>query len=377
LFLYFFRLSWTAFGGPLAYMAMMEDDCVEKRRWLSKEEFTEMLGITNMLPGPNATEMAIHIGCVKAGRLGGLLSGLAFTMPSFVIMLVLSWLYFTYGAMPSVAGLFYGMNPVVVAIILVAALRLGKTTILNAKKPSVVDWKLLTLLAAVFLATYLTEMNEALTLLAAGAVGLLIYGPDLKRKALAMAATLSVPVSQAQWTSLGLSSLGQLFLEFLRAGSLLFGTGLVIIPLVGPDVVDLYGWMSYKEFFDGVTLGQVTPGPVVKTSAFVGYKVAGPLGAAVAMTGMFLPPFAIVILMAPVFRRARTNPWLQGFLKGVRAGAVGAILAVALSLGQNAVFDWTTLGIAAVSLVALLRFRVNMSLLVIATGALGVFLKLA
>ncbi len=352
----------------MAYISMMEDDCVEKRRWLSKEEFAEMLGITNMLPGPNATEMAIHIGTVKGGRVGGVLSGLGFTIPSFVIMLVLSWLYFQYGAVPTVSGLFYGINPVIVAIIVVTVLRLGRS--------SVVDWKLAGIFMGTLLATYFKVANEALILFSAGLAGALIYGPILKREALVMLIFLpfSLPLVSAFYGELPVMI--QLLLEFLKASLLMFGTGLVIIPLIGPDVVEVFGWMSYKEFFDGVTLGQVTPGPVMKTAAFVGYKVGGVLGAAVAMFGTFLPPFVTVISLAPFFRQIRSNRWLRGFLKGVQAGTVGAILAVAGSLALVAFPDLLTIAIAAVSLIAVLKFRVNMSLLAIAAGALGVITRL-
>jgi len=367
LFTYFFRLSWTGFGGPLAYIAMMEDDCVEKRRWLGKEEFAEMLGITNMLPGPNATEMAIHIGYVKGGKLGAVLSGLAFTIPSFIIMVVLSWLYFQYGSMPTASGIFYGINPVVVGVIIVTALRLGRV--------SVVDWKLAAICIVAVLLSYLTAINEALILLGAGLAGIIIYGPALKRGLPAALLFLQTSIP----TLLDFERLPiqlQLFLEFLKGGLLMFGTGLVIIPLLAPDVVDFFGWMSYKEFFDGVTLGQITPGPVMKTAAFVGYKVAGICGAAAAMAGIFLPPFIIVTLLAPFFRQMRKNPWLQGFLKGVKAGAVGVILAVVPSLGKVAFPDLLTVAICLLGMLAMVKAKVNVSVLVLVAGAFGIVMKL-
>jgi len=368
LFLYFFRLSWTAFGGPLAYISMMEDDCVEKKKWLTKDEFTEMLGITNILPGPNATEMAIHIGYLKGGKLGGILSGLGFTVPSFIVMVVLSWLYFEYRTIPSVGGLFYGMNPVVVAIILVTVLRLGKA--------SITDWKLVCIFLATILATYFTTINEAIIIFASGLFGALLYGPDLKRVILAV---LPFTSSSFQGITIAFTEFPlilSLFLEFLKASLFMFGSGLVIIPLLGPDIVEVFGWMSYKEFFDGVTLGQVTPGPVMKTAAFIGYKVAGIWGAASAFSGIFLPPFVLVTLLAPFFRQMRENPWIQGFLKGVRVGAVGTILAVAGSLATAAFPDWLTLIIAAVSCVVMLKFKVNVSIVVILGGVLGVLTQL-
>ena len=368
LFSYFFKMSWTAFGGPLAYISMMEDDCVEKRKWLDKEEFTEMLGITNMLPGPNATEIAIHIGYVKGGRIGGIVSGLGFTIPSFAIILVLSWLYFQYGAMPSVGGFFYGVNAVVVAIILVAVFRLGRS--------SITDWKLVCILVGTVLATYLTDINEAIILLASGLVGVLLYGPALKKTIVPMLLLTSFSFPIMTFTIGGFPIMVQLFLEFLKASLLMFGTGLVIIPLLGPDIVGSLGWMSSKEFVDGITLGQITPGPVMKTAAFIGYKVAGIWGATVAFSGIFLPPFVIVTLLAPFFRQIRRNPWLQGFLKGVRAGAVGTILAVVGQMAPAAFPDLLAVIIAVVSLVAMLKSKANISLLVIAAGVLGFLIKL-
>ena len=350
----------------MAYIAMMEDDCVEKRRWLSKEEFAEMLGITNMLPGPNATEMAIHIGYVKGGKLGAVVSGLAFTIPSFVIMVVLSWLYFQYGSMPTASGIFYGINPVVVGVIIVTALRLGKV--------SVVDWKLATICIMAVLLSYFTAINEALILLGAGFAGIIIYGPALRRGLLAALLFLqtSIPVV-IDFERLPIQL--QLFLEFLKGGLLMFGTGLVIIPLLAPDVVNIFGWMSYKEFFDGVTLGQITPGPVMKTAAFVGYKVANISGAAAAMAGIFLPPFVIVTLLAPFFRQMRRNPWLQGFLRGVKAGAVGVILAVVPSLAKVAFPDLLTVAICLLGMLAMVKSKVNVSLLVLLAGAFGILMQ--
>lgn len=366
LFLYFFRLSWTAFGGPLAYIAMMEDDCVEKKKWLSKEEFTEMLGITNMLPGPNATEMAIHIGHARGGKLAGIISGLAFTIPSFVIMVALSWLYFQYGSMPTVSGLFYGINPVVIAIIVVTLVRLGRV--------SLSDWKLAGIFIITVLLSYFTALNEALILLLSGFAGILLYGKISKRHSLPVLALLPFGLGLVQ-NAESLPTLLQLFLEFLKGGVLMFGTGLVIIPLLAPDVVDVFGWMSYKEFFDGVTLGQITPGPVMKTAAFVGYKVAGLSGAAAAMSGIFLPPFVIVTLLAPFLRKMRTNAWLQGFLKGVKAGTVGVILAFVPSLAKVAFPDLPAAAIFVIATLVMLKFRVNTSLLVISCGMLGVALR--
>ncbi|MEM3786672.1 MAG: chromate transporter, partial [Nitrososphaeria archaeon] len=238
LFTYFFRLSCTAFGGPLAYISMMEDDCVEKRKWISKEEFAEMLGITNMLPGPNAAEMAIHIGYVKRGVAGAMLSGLGFVTPSFIIILVLSWLYFQYNTVPNVSYIFYGINPVVVVIILVTAYRLGHSSISNIK--------LLMVFIASFLLSYFTEINEAIILLIAGFAGLLLYRPRFKLsgKYMKMSLILAITFPVLNFSIENMPTLILIFLEFLKAGVLMFGSGLVIMPLIGPDVINVFGWVT-------------------------------------------------------------------------------------------------------------------------------------
>lgn len=380
LFKYFFKLAWIGFGGPLAHISMMEHDLVEKKKWITREEFTDILGMTNMLPGPNSTELAIHIGNVMGGRKGGIVSGIAFTLPGFFIMLALSYLYFQFGSIPGVSGIFYGVNPVVIVVIALTAIRLGKS--------SAREYKSVGIAAAVFVAILLSDVNEAIVLLAAGGAGLLLYLPREQKNNRSSSA--SSPRSHSPTTMMTLlpfitpSILAvafslkdtpvqlQLFLEFLKAGAILFGSGLVIVPLIGTDVVDNFGWMTNGQFFDGVTLGQVTPGPVVKTAAFVGYSVAGVLGASIATLGVFLPPFAVVTILAPIFGRVKSNAWLQAFLKGVRPGAVGAILAVAVTLGQTALMDVWTVVIAAAALLAFARFKAPIPIIVGVCGAAGV-----
>lgn len=377
LFRYFFNLAWVGFGGPLAHISMMEHDLVEKKKWITREEFTDILGMTNMLPGPNSTELAIHIGHVMGGRKGGIVSGIAFTLPGFFIMLALSYLYFQFGSIPGVSGIFYGVNPVVIVVIALTAIRLGKS--------SAREYKSIGIAAAVFVAILLTDVNEAIVLLAAGGAGMLLYLPR-KQEGSGTSAP-SRPGSPTMMTLLPFippSILAlvfsvnnmpvelQLFLEFLKAGAVLFGSGLVIIPVIGTDVVENFGWMTYGQFFDGVTLGQVTPGPVVKTAAFVGYSVAGVLGASIATLGVFLPPFVVVTILAPVFGKVKSNAWLQSFLKGVRPGAVGAILAVAVTLGETALVDVWTIVIAAGALLALIKFKAPIPVLVGICGAAGV-----
>lgn len=377
LFRYFFKLAWIGFGGPLAHISMMEHDLVEKKKWITREEFTDILGMTNMLPDPNSTELAIHTGHVMGGRKGGIVSGIAFTLPGFFIMLALSYLYFQFGSIPDVSGIFYGVNPVVIVVIALTAIRLGKS--------SAREYKSIGIAAAVFVAILLTDVNEAIVLLAAGGAGLLLYLPrkqDGDNTSLparsgppTMMALLPFIPPSILAVAFSLNSMPvelQLFLEFLKAGAVLFGSGLVIVPIIGTDVVESFGWMTYSQFFDGVTLGQVTPGPVVKTATFVGYSVAGVLGASIATLGVFLPPFVLVTILAPVFGKVKSNAWLQAFLKGVRPGAVGAILAVAVTLGETALVDVWTIAIAARAFLALVKFKAPIPVLVGICGAAGV-----
>ncbi|MCX8189204.1 MAG: chromate efflux transporter [Nitrososphaeria archaeon] len=369
LFTYFFRLSCTAFGGPLAYISMMEDDCVEKRKWIGKEEFTEMLGITNMLPGPNAAEMAIHIGYIKRGLAGAILSGIGFIAPSFIIILVLSWLYFKYYTIPHVEYIFYGINPVVVAIIFVAAYRLGRSSISNAK--------LLIIFVASFLLSYFTEVNEAIILIMMGFASLLLHRPRFKLSKnygkIFVVCTVTLPFFSLTIENMPILVL--IFLEFLKAGVLMFGSGLVILPLIGPDVINVFGWVTEKEFFDGITLGQITPGPVMKASAFIGYKVAGVWGALAAFLGVYLPPFIIVPIVSKSFRNIKDNAIVKDFLRGVEAGVVGTILAVIFSLSKVAFTDYLSILIAFTALILIIKFKVNVSLIVVVSGILGLFVK--
>ncbi len=369
LFMYFFRLSWTAFGGPLAYISMMEDDCVEKRKWLKKEEFAEMLGITNMLPGPNAAEMAIHIGYVKRGLTGAILSGMGFVTPSFIIILILSWLYFQYNTVPNIGHMFYGINPVVVAIILVTAYRLGASL--------THDIKLLIILLMSFLLSYFTEVNEAIILLIAGFASLLLYRPKVKssKRCIKIPILCATTLSFFNFSIENAPTLLLIFLEFLKAGLLMFGSGLVILPLIGPDVINVFKWVTEKEFFDGITLGQITPGPVMKASAFIGYKVAGIWGAFVAFLGVYLPPFIIVPIVSKSFRSIKDNIMLKDFLKGIEAGVVGTILAVVFSLSKVAFMDYLTILIACTALILMTKFKVNVSLIVVASGVFGLLIK--
>ena len=361
----FARLGVIGFGGPTAHIAMMEDEAVQRRRWLDRTHFLDVLSLTNMLPGPNSTEMAIHLGYLRAGAPGALLSGLVFILPAFLLMLGLSWAYFEHGASLNVESLFYGVKPVVIAVIAATVWRTGRA--------AVTDWRLLVLFAAGLGLTLTLPAWEPLVLVGAGLIGILVYArpPDLGRF-LPAAIILTAAPPVLAWQG---ETLVDLALLFLRTGGLLFGGGFVLIPLIEHDVVDQFGWLTRDEFLDGVALGQSTPGPIVITATFVGYAAAGLPGAVVATVAVFLPSFVFATVSARFVRTIRQWDWARAFLKAVAPAVVGAILAAAILLARTAIDDVLTAAILAVALLALVRFRVEVPYLLGAGAACGFVAK--
>jgi len=362
----FLKLGAISFGGPAAHIALMDQEVVRKRGWLDRDHFLDLLAATNLVPGPNATEMAIHIGYVRAGWPGLIVAGAAFIFPAFLISLTLSWIYVRFGALPEGKALFYGINPVVMAIILVTTYRLGKTA-LKGKAP--------VLLGVLALAAALLGVNEVLILLLAGVAGALVYAPPAwlqKRTRIAIVFPF-VPLLytvQKSWVWLD-DRLALLGLFFLKVGALLFGSGMVLFAFIQRDVVARYGWLSQQQLIDAIAVGQMTPGPVLSSATFIGYLVSGWPGALVATVAVFLPSFVIVVLMGPVIPRLRQSRIAQAFLKGVNAAVVALILVVSLALFRSAIVDGWTVIILAVGLVALLRFRVDTLWLVLGGAFLG------
>ena len=362
----FLKLGAVSFGGPAAHIALMEQEVVRKRGWLDSDHFLDLLAATNLIPGPNATEMAIHIGYVRAGWPGLIAAGSAFILPAFLISLALSWIYVRFGALPEGQALFYGINPVVMAIILVATYRLGKTALKG---------KVQVLLGVLAFGAALLGVNEVLILLGAGVMGILLYAPPAwlqKRPSMGIILPLApllyaVPKGWA-WLDNRLVLLG---LFFLKVGSLLFGSGMVLFAFIQRDVVDRYGWLSQQQLINAIAVGQMTPGPVLSSATFIGYLVSGWPGALVATVAVFVPSFIIVALMGPVIPRLRQSRIAQAFLKGVNAAVVALIMAVSLVLFRSAIVDGWTVIILAVGLIALLRFRVDTLWLVLGGAFLG------
>ena len=366
----FLKLGAIGFGGPQAHIAMINDEAVEQRGWLSSDEFSDGLAVCEMLPGPASTQMGIYAGYVYGGWLGALVAGLAFITPAFFIVVGLSWVYFQFQQLPQLLALFFGLSPVMIAIILGFCYKLGRK--------SIQTWVGVAIAAMAFLASAFSDLSTPVLFLLAGLLGIGLYGPKGLRLNSFMPLGLWAMVQPSFFGNERITTYGwPLFIFFLKVGTLIFGGGLVIIPLLEFEVVERLGWLSTTDFINGVAIGQLSPGPVVLTAAFVGYKMAGFLGAFVSAVGIFTPSFLFIMLAAPVLVRLRKNPWVQAFLKGIKPAVVGAIMAAAVPLGQTtfgqATWSLSVLAVvvAIASLIAIIRFRITAWKLILAGAAVG------
>jgi chromate transporter len=367
----FLRLGCIAFGGPAAHVAMMREDVVRRRGWLDDARFLDLVGATNLIPGPNSTELAIHLGYLRGGRRGLVLAGAAFILPATLIVLALAWAYVRFGTRPAAGWLLYGVTPVIIAVVAQALWSLGRTAV---KGP---------LTAAAGLAVLLL-------VLAGGHELLLLFGAGLGVMLLANARRLGTRSAGAAgllpvlgWTggapgwlgSLaaggGSVSLLQLFLFFLKVGSVLFGSGYVLLAFLRADLVERWGWLTDQQLIDAIAVGQVTPGPVFTTATFIGYVVAGVPGAVAATVGIFLPAFVFVAISHPFIPLLRRSPWAGAFLDGLNIASLALMAAVTWRLGRAALVDPLTVSLAVAAGVLLVRFRVNSAWLVLAGGVIG------
>ena len=367
----FLRLGSTAFGGPAVHTALMHDEVVKRRGWLSDQEFLDLLGATNLIPGPNSTEMAIHIGYLRAGWPGLILGGACFILPSMLIVMALAWVYSRFGQTPEASWILYGIKPVVIAIILKALWEMGRKAL---RSPTTG----LTGLGA--LALNLFGINELVLLFVGGlAVMLARVAAKFTRKdglaALLPLAGLGAP-GLAALSALAASAaaapfgLGVLFLTFLKIGAVLYGSGYVLLAFLRADFVLRLGWLTDQQIIDAVAVGQFTPGPLSTTATFIGYQLGGVSGALLATLGIFLPGFIFVALTNPIIPRLRRSPWLGGFLDGVNAASLGLMAAVTVRLGQAALVDGLSVALGVLSAVLLLRVKLNPTWL-IAGGAIA------
>lgn len=363
----FFRLGLVAFGGPAAHIAMMEDEVVERRKWMERERLLDLMGVTNLIPGPNSTELAIHIGYDRGGWSGLFVAGSCFILPAMTMVWVLAAVYARFQTVPQVEWLLYGIKPVIIAIVLQALWKLGKKALKDTP----------TIIAAIAVVTlFFLQLNEILLLLLAG-LGVMLFKNLWRTNITAawlfpmtglMAQTEGTPAPApvtypATWV--------QTFLFFLKIGSVLYGSGYVLLAFLQRDLVERMGWLTSQQLLDAVAIGQFTPGPVFTTATFIGYLLAGNAGAIAGTIGIFLPAFVLVGLISPLASKLRQSRWASGFLDGVNAASLGLMAVVTFQLGQAALIDPLTIIVAIASAILVFRTKLNSAWLVLAGGVIG------
>lgn len=358
----FLRLGATAFGGPAAHLGIMHNEVVKRRRWLSDQEFLDLIGATNLIPGPNSTEMAIHIGFLRARWLGLIAGGMCFVIPATAIVLGLAWAYVRFGAKVQAAWLLYGVKPVVIAIIGQALWSLGQKAVKGIPTALVVS---------AVLVLYFFRINEIALLFAGGLI--VMMGLNLHRLRKRTMGALLTPLAGLGFPALASTSFSVplLFLTFLKIGAVMYGSGYVLLAFLRADLVTRFGWLTDQQLLDAIAVGQVTPGPLFTTATFIGYLLGGVPGALLATLGIFLPSFVFVAISNPIIPRLRRSTWASGFLDGVNAAALGLMAAVTWQLGRASLVDPLTIIVALVSLGVLFRFRINSVWLVLAGGLIG------
>ena len=381
--LFFLRLGTTAFGGPAAHIAIMEDELVRRRRWLSREKFLDLLGASNLIPGPSSSELAIHIGYLRAGWMGLVVGGVCFILPAAILVACIAWAYVRFGHLPAVTGLLYGVKPVVVAVILQALWGLGRTAVKSS---------LLAVAGVICVALSFLGVNALLILAGTGVAVACAHvffsargqnraaGPGafllLRRSVrLKMARLFSVAGAGAATTLM--PGIWALFLVFLKIGSVVFGSGYVLLAFLRTDLVLHRAWITDAQLVDAVAIGQVTPGPVFTTATFIGYLLRGPVGAVVATVGIFLPAFLLVAISGPLIPYIRRSATAGAFLDGVNVASLALMAAVSYQLGRAAIVDWLTVGLAIASAILLLRFRINSAWLVLGGALVGIVAQFA
>lgn len=358
----FLKLGFTAFGGPAAHIGLMHDEVVKRRKWLTDEQFLDLVGATNLIPGPNSTEMAIHIGFLRAGWRGLILAGLCFTVPATFIVLALAWAYVRFGSTPQVTWLLYGIKPVVIAVILQALWTLGKKALKDRTTATA---------AAVVIALYFAGVNEIALLFAGGATVMLAANWRRLRESTAGFAVIPITGIGVVSAASVPFSLPVLFLTFLKIGAILYGSGYVLLAFLRADLVERLGWLTEQQLLDAVAIGQVTPGPLFTAATFIGYVLGGTPAALLATLGIFLPSFLFVAISNPLIPRIRKSIWLGSLLDGVNAASLGLMAAVTWQLGRASLTDPFAIAISLFSLVLLVRFRVNSTWLFLGGGLLG------
>ena len=340
----FFKLGLFAFGGPAAHISMMEQEIIEKRKWMSKEHFLDLIGATNLIPGPNSTEMTMHCGHERGGKLGLFIAGITFIIPAVITTGLLAWLYVEYGTLPNVEPFIQGIKPAVLAVIAAAVFKLGKKAVKNTQ--------LGMLGTVVILLSIFTSINEVFILLGAGLIGAILFF-RFNKESLKKFPPLS-PFFLTTKTTAGIFALGgavstlKIFLIFLKVGAVLYGSGYVLFAYLDGELVGT-GLLTRQELIDAIAVGQFTPGPVLSTSTFIGYQLSGFWGAVAATTGIFLPSFLFVMILNPIIPKLRKSKFLSFFLDSVNVAALGVMIAVLILMTKESVVDWKALIIVGVS----------------------------
>jgi len=361
----FLRLGTIAFGGPAAHIAMMEEEFVRRRGWVSRADFLDMLGASNLIPGPSSTEMAIHIGHQRAGWRGLIVAGTSFVLPAMLIVMVCAWAYAAFGALPRIQRVLYGIKPVIIAIVLQALWRLARTAVKDM---------FLAAIALIATVAALAGGNVLVVLLVGGLVATL-QAWSRERLACANLGPLSIQSLAATTAAASAAvpiGLGGLFLLFLKFGTVIFGSGYVLLVFLQADLVNRLHWLSQAQLLDAVAVGQVTPGPVFTTATFIGYLLGGVTGALVATVAIFLPGFLLVAASRPLIPRIRGSKIAGAFLDGVNVAAVGLMIAVTWQLSRAAVVDSLSASVVALSALLLIYFRINSVWLIVAGGFVGI-----
>jgi chromate transporter len=371
----FLKLGTIGFGGPAAHIALFEDEVVRRRRWLTRSEFLDLLGAVNLIPGPNSTEMAIHIGHRRAGWPGLLVGGTCFILPATLIVGVIAWFDVRFGALRQVAGLLYGVKPVIIAVVLQALWGLGRSALKAAP---------LVLVALAAAGLSIAGVNELKILFGAGLVAALgqvanqrkrtADGGGVSRPGLGFALPLAVTTGGAAVAKLSFG-LWPMFLFFVKVGSVLFGSGYVLLAFLRADLVERWQWLSEAQLLDAIAIGQFTPGPLFTTATFIGYLLGGAPGAIVATMGIFLPAFVFVAISGPLIPRLPRSPVAGAVLDGVNVGSLALMAVVTLHLGVAALVDWPTIGLTVTAAILLIRFRINSAWLVLGGAMAGTLIQ--
>jgi chromate transporter len=367
LLIYFLRLGTLGFGDPIALAGYMQRDLVEGRRWVPKQDYLKGLAFSQLSPGPLAAQLAMYLGWLRAGAFGATLVGIAFILPSFLMVLALAALYVHYGSLPWIQAMFYGIGAAVIAIIVRSAIKLVRTTVGR-------DWLLWAIFGLIALTTAWTKSEIVWLFVLCGIFGVLVKAPPQFSFAMVFIGGFDRFLTGIYGLA-PLAIVGALFLFFLKAGAFVFGSGLAIVPFLYGGVVEKLHWLTEQQFVDAVAVAMITPGPVVITAAFIGYLVAGPVGAFVAAGALFAPPYFIVIAAAPYYRRFAQNRQVKAFVQGVTAAAVGAIAGAAYILARRSLVDLPTVLIGLITLaILMLTKKIPEPIVILAAGAAGVLL---